>query len=98
MEVALTPDLEKLIAAQVASGKYPSGSEVVRDALRLFQEHIELWERKRESLRRDIAAGIEALDRGEYDEYDLEDVQQLASEIKSRGRERLKALGKASVG
>ena len=40
MEVILPPDLEKLIAEQVASGLYPSPGEVVRDALRLLQEQI----------------------------------------------------------
>ncbi len=97
MEIALSPDLEELIAEQVESGNYPSPGEVVRDALRLFKEQLEFRDRKVESLRQDVQVGIEALERGEYDEYDADDIQSLASEIKARGRERMRALGKLPV-
>jgi antitoxin ParD1/3/4 len=36
MNVSLTPELEKYINKQVASGFYHSSSEVIRDALRLL--------------------------------------------------------------
>ncbi len=97
MEVALTQDLEELIAEQVESGNYPSPGEVIRDALRFFKEQLELRERSRESLRQDIRVGLEALERGEYDEYDADDIHQLATEIKTRGCERLKDFGKAPL-
>ncbi len=90
MEVTLSPELEELIAEQVESGHYPSPGEVVRDALRLFQEKLMLPERKRETLRRDVQIGLDALDRGEYVEYD--DARQLAAEIKARGRRRLESV------
>ncbi len=86
MEVALTQELEKLIAEQVESGNYPSPGEVIRDALRFFKEQLELRERSHESLRQDVRLGLEALERGEYDEYDADDIHRLASEIKIRGR------------
>ena len=38
LNVSLTPELAAYIAAQVASGRYRSASEVVRDALRLLQD------------------------------------------------------------
>ena len=38
LNVSLTPELADYIAAQVASGRYRSASEVVRDALRLLQD------------------------------------------------------------
>jgi len=90
MEVTLSPELEALIAEQVESGHYPSPGEVVRDALRLLQDKLELPGSKLESLRRDVQAGLQALDQGEYDEY--EDPRQLAAEIKARGRHRLESL------
>ncbi len=96
MEVTLTPELEDLIAEQVDSGRYPSPGEVVRDALRLFQEKLRLSESQRESLRRDVQIGIQALDQGEYDVYD--NPQQLAAEIKARGRQRLESLKKSADG
>ena len=39
MHVSLTPDLERFVQEQVYSGRYPSASEVVRDVLRLLEEH-----------------------------------------------------------
>jgi antitoxin ParD1/3/4 len=38
LNVSLTPELSAFIAAQLSSGRYQSASEVVRAALRLFQE------------------------------------------------------------
>jgi antitoxin ParD1/3/4 len=98
MEVTLSPDLEKLIAEQVASGQYPSPGEVVRDALRLLQEQIAFRERKLEALRRDVRTGLEALEKGEYDEYDTGGVRNLAADIKARGRERQSALPRNAGG
>ncbi len=96
MEVTLSPELEELIAEQVENGHYPSPGEVVRDALRLLQDKLKLPERKLESLRRDIQVGLQALDQGEYDEYD--DPTQLAAEIRARGRQRLESLAKGADG
>jgi antitoxin ParD1/3/4 len=98
MEVALSPDLEELIAEQVASGQYPSPGEVVRDALRLLQEQIVLREHNVEALRRDVRAGVEALEQGDYEEYDAGDIRSLAADIKTRGRERLASLARNSGG
>jgi antitoxin ParD1/3/4 len=39
MNVSLTPELEKFVSAKVESGRYNSASEVVREALRLLEEH-----------------------------------------------------------
>src|ERR1022692_2320407 len=39
MNVSLTPELEELVSAKVQSGRYNSASEVVREALRLLEEH-----------------------------------------------------------
>lgn len=95
MEVALSPDLEELIAEQVASGHYPNPGEVVREALRLLQEQLVLREH---ALRRDVRAGLEALDQGDFDEYDAGDIRSLADDIKARGRARLAALARNSGG
>ena len=39
MNVSLTPELEKFVSAKVEAGRYNSASEVVREALRLLEEH-----------------------------------------------------------
>lgn len=96
MEVALTQELEDLITEQVESGNFPSPGEVIREALTLFKEQLESRQQSLKSLRQDIRVGLNALDRGQYEEYDADEMHVLASEIKARGRERLKALGKTA--
>lgn len=98
MEIALTPDLEELVTEQIRSGHYPSAGEVVRDALRLFRDHLELREKRLTDLRQDVTIGLDALEHGELEEYGAGEPQQLAVDIKVRGRERLRALREAGVG
>ena len=54
MNIRLTPELEKLVAAEVASGHYASASEVVREGLRLLVEE----RRWRLEVRHKIADGV----------------------------------------
>jgi antitoxin ParD1/3/4 len=87
MNVSLTPELEKLVDGKVSSGMYQTASEVIREGLRLLAER----DAARESLRRDIQAGFDAIDRGEYTDYTSATIHKLADRVKSRGRERLAA-------
>ncbi|HEV2199662.1 MAG TPA: type II toxin-antitoxin system ParD family antitoxin [Bryobacteraceae bacterium] len=81
----MTPKLEKLVDRKVSSGMYQTASEVVREGLRLLAER----DRRLESLRRDIKAGFDAIERGEYTEYTPATIHKLADRVKSRGMERL---------
>ena len=65
MNVSLTPELEKLVNEKVKSGMYTSASEVIREGLRLLQEHEEFRRIKYEALKRDIQEGLDELDSGE---------------------------------
>lgn len=58
MNVNLTPRLEELVRAKVASGLYTSASEVVREALRLMEEQDRLRAAKLEQLRQDVSQGL----------------------------------------
>ena len=61
MNVSLTPQLEKWVSAKVATGRYTSASEVVREALRALADREAL----RERLNRDIAVGLAQIKRGD---------------------------------
>lgn len=50
MHVSLTPELEELVKAKVETGMYNSSSEVVREALRTWQEQLQ-YKKKLEALR-----------------------------------------------
>ena len=85
MNISMTPELERLVADKVKSGMYQTSSEVIREGLRLLRERDE----RLQSLRRDIRAGFEAVERGEFTDYDRSNVQELAVGVKSRGRKRI---------
>jgi len=65
MNVHLTPELEALVQKKVKSGRYNSASEVVREALRLFEERDRIRELKIQELRKRINEGWASLARGE---------------------------------
>jgi antitoxin ParD1/3/4 len=65
MNVSLTPELERLVAAKVKSGLYGSSSEVIRAALRLLQTAEADQAARLEALRRDVRIGIAQADRDE---------------------------------
>jgi hypothetical protein len=51
-------------------------------------------QRQLAALKRDLAIGLDQLDRGQYKTYDDTNVMQLAEEISKRGRERFKTTDK----
>jgi len=57
MNVNLSPQLEAMVKAKVASGLYTSASEVVREALRLMEPQDQLRSLKIQQLRHDIQEG-----------------------------------------
>ena len=81
MNVSLTPELERIVDEKVASGLYTSASEVIREALRLLKERDEVRKVALAELRRDLAAGLDELNRGESSVLDIE-------AIKAQGRRR----------
>ena len=58
MNVNLSPQLEAMVKAKVASGRYTSASEVVREALRLMEQQDQLRVLHLQQLRRDIQDGL----------------------------------------
>ncbi len=66
MNVSLTPELDKFVAAKVESGRYSSASEVVREALRLLEERDRTRTAQLAALNRELGARLGSLDRGEF--------------------------------
>lgn len=72
-------------------------AEVVVQEAQAFQDMMDRLNRaeeelkilKKETLRREIAIGIEQLDNGQYTEYDEESLLCFFEDIKARGRKRL---------
>jgi antitoxin ParD1/3/4 len=65
MNVSLTPELEKFVSAKVQSGRYNSASEVVREALRLLEEHDAERAAQLAAFNQELGRRLASLDRGE---------------------------------
>jgi antitoxin ParD1/3/4 len=65
MNVSLTPELERLVAEKVESGRYTSASEVVREALRLLEEQDQIKEQRLAEIGQKIDRGLRQLDDGQ---------------------------------
>jgi antitoxin ParD1/3/4 len=66
MNVSLTPEFAKFIAAQVKLGCYQTSSEVVRDGLRLLKEQNELHRRRVSELQQALALGDKDFEEGRW--------------------------------
>ena len=66
MNVSLTTELEKFVSAKVDSGRYNSASEVVREALRLLEEHDQARAAQLSGFNRELGRRLETLDHGQH--------------------------------
>ncbi len=66
MNVSLTPELDKFVVTKVASGRYTSASEVVREALRLMEERDQTRSAQLVTFHQELGQRIESLDHGEH--------------------------------
>jgi antitoxin ParD1/3/4 len=65
MNVSLTAELENFVQFEVTSGRYTSASEVVREALRLLEDHEKARAAQLEEFRSEMDRRLASLDRGE---------------------------------
>ena len=86
MNVSLTPELKRIVNQRVASGLYGSASEVVRAALRLLAAQEEFHKIQLAGLRKQVAVGLDQLDRGQRRPFDAA----MVASIKTQGRKRLR--------
>lgn len=84
MNVSLPPELEARVRQRVESGMYGSASEVIREALRLFEAYEQVKTAKLGSLRQDIAKGLSDAKNDRAKEVDF-------ASLKQQGRQLLQA-------
>ena len=65
MNVSLSPELENFVQTKVTTGRYTSASEVVREALRLLEDHDKARTAQLEEFRSEADRRLASLDRGE---------------------------------
>jgi antitoxin ParD1/3/4 len=76
---------EAFIERLIASGRYSTASEIIRDGLRVIEEREQRREAKLEWLRAEIQKG---LDSGPAEEVDI---KEWIEDVKRRGRQQLAA-------
>lgn len=66
MNVSLTTELEEFVSRKVESGRYTSASEVIREALRLLEEHEISRTERLQRFNAELERRLAELDRGEH--------------------------------
>lgn len=84
LNVSLPAEMETRVREHVASGLYGSASEVVREALRLFEAHQAVQISSLAALKADIAKGLADVHAGRVEPIDM-------AAVKAKGRATLKA-------
>jgi antitoxin ParD1/3/4 len=88
LNVSLTPELEKFVQSRVASGRYQTASEVIREGLRLLEEREQQRDAALKELRAKLRRGIEQADKGELIDGDAvhEKVRRLSARRRAEKR------------
>ena len=73
MEITLTPEMEKMISEELATGNYISPTHVLCEGLLYLRTHRIPKEVRLENLRREVQKGIDAMRAGDYKTYDSAD-------------------------
>ena len=84
MNVSLTRELEELVNQRVATGKYQSASEVVREALRLLEQRDAIRQARLERLRGELRRGQQQVEAGGVLPFSAREVKAAARRRKAR--------------
>ncbi|MBD2458618.1 type II toxin-antitoxin system ParD family antitoxin [Nostoc sp. FACHB-87] len=81
MNIQLKPELEQIIEAQIATGRYSNPEEVISKALKLLLEWEQGYQQWVEETRQKVEVAIEQLDRGEGIEGEIV-IERLRSKLR----------------
>jgi antitoxin ParD1/3/4 len=81
LSITLTGDMARRIEDAVASGRYASASEVIRDALREWEMVQARREQELLALRKDIAEGLADIEAGRIGDFDPKEIIRKGEEL-----------------
>ena len=84
LNVSLPSELEARVREHVASGLYGSASEVIREALRLFEAYHSVQQSSLATLRADIELGMADVKSGRVSKMDMTAVKAQGRALKKR--------------
>lgn len=76
MNVHLDADTERFVQEKIQAGQYHSPAELIRYAIELLQIQERLDDTDISDLRSQLRVGLEQLDRGEGEDWDVEQMKQ----------------------
>ena len=82
MNISLTPLLENMVNQKIESGMYASVSEVIREALRLLNEHDRVKEIQIREMKEKVLAGVEQIREGKTSRFDADEIIALGRKMK----------------
>jgi len=71
---------------KVKTGMYHSASEVIREGWRLLYEQDQIRQTRIAQLRRNVDVAVAQIENGQFTEYTPTIIEDLADEIKNKGR------------
>jgi antitoxin ParD1/3/4 len=86
LNVSLPPELEARVRQKVESGLYGSASEVIREALRLFEAYEDARAATFAALRADISQGMADIEAGRVREIDPQDIKRRGRQLQQQRR------------
>ena len=75
LNISLPKALEDRVREQVASGRYGSASEVIREALRLFETYQQIQSSDLSQLQAEIAKGMKDVESGRVKKMDIDAIK-----------------------
>lgn len=75
MNISLHPSLARFVEDQVRNGRFRTADDVVNGALARLQAEEELSAADVESLRAQVAVGVEQADRGDFEPWDASEIE-----------------------
>ena len=75
LNVSLPKELEARVREHVASGLYGSASEVIREALRLFETYQSVQQTRLAALKADIDQGLADVEAGRVSPVNMADIK-----------------------
>lgn len=83
-KVVLTEHFDRFIEECIAAGHYADESELLQDALRLLEQRRREDALKLQRLREAVAEGFAAIDRGEYRQFSVDEIDEAMDELNER--------------
>lgn len=91
LNVTLRPELAAFLSTMLDEGRYDSPDDLIASALEMLRTHEALVSQDTNELRREAAAGIRDVERGDVEEWNVE-------EVKAEGRRILAARRRSKRG